>query len=145
MRTIVDVIRAVSGVVETTFGAPPTTKDVTEGFSRPTTYVEPTQMGAQRTGGLRQDSYAIQITHFAPRTRSGYLGLLEAQGRLAAALDGPVFVSERFAVYPTDVTFNLRREDMVLICTFGVDLYQDAPDPDADKEMMKELHMQRKE
>ena len=44
MNTMINVIRAVSGLVEQVFGAPPTTKDITEGFNRPCTYVQPTLM-----------------------------------------------------------------------------------------------------
>ena len=44
MTDIVDVIRAVSELVERVFGAPPITKDITEGFDLPCTYVQPTLM-----------------------------------------------------------------------------------------------------
>ena len=41
MIGLTNCIRAVSAIVETTFGEPPTTKDITEGFDRPCTYVQP--------------------------------------------------------------------------------------------------------
>ena len=61
MTDIVDVIRAVSELVERVFGAPPITKDITEGFDRPCTYVQPTLMQTSLEGGLRHDSYSIEI------------------------------------------------------------------------------------
>lgn len=66
MTDIVDVIRAVSELVERVFGAPPITKDITEGFDRPCTYVQPTLMQTSLEGGLRHDSYSIEIIRFGP-------------------------------------------------------------------------------
>lgn len=68
MTDIVDVIRAVSELVERVFGAPPITKDITEGFDLPCTYVQPTLMQTSLEGGLRHDSYSIEIIRFGPRT-----------------------------------------------------------------------------
>lgn len=71
MNTMINVIRAVSGLVEQVFGAPPTTKDITEGFNRPCTYVQPTLMQTSLEGGLRHDSYSIEIIRLIlPRLRN---------------------------------------------------------------------------
>ena len=44
MITIVDTIRALSALIEMLFGEPPTTKDITEGFTVPCTYIQPNYM-----------------------------------------------------------------------------------------------------
>ena len=66
MTDIVDVIRAVSELVERVFGAPPITKDITEGFDLPCTYVQPTLMQTSLEGGLRHDSYSIDHPVWPP-------------------------------------------------------------------------------
>ena len=115
MTDIVDVIRAVSELVERVFGAPPITKDITEGFDLPCTYVQPTLMQTSLEGGLRHDSYSIEIIRFGPRTRDGWLGLLEAQASLAETLENPIPISSTFFLYPEEVDFDLRRNEMTLI------------------------------
>ena len=87
MITVIDTIRAVSALVEDLFGEPPTTKDVTEGFTRPCTYVQPTLLDTAVEGGLRHDSFTVEIIRFAQRSRKGYLELLAYQEQLTEALE----------------------------------------------------------
>ncbi|MET0016380.1 DUF6838 family protein [Oscillibacter sp.] len=79
MRTIIDVVKTVSGLIETGFGMPPTTKDIREGFSRPCFYVEPYQMRCGIAGDMRDDAFGIRIFYFSKRAETGYLDLLEKQ------------------------------------------------------------------
>ena len=139
MNTMIDVIRAVSGLVEQVFGDPPTTKDITEGFDRPCTYVQPTLMQTSLEGGLRHDRYSIEIIRFGPRTRDGWLDLLEAQASLAETLENPIPISSTFFLYPEEVNFDLRRDEMTLITSFDVDIFQIRTEADATKEFMEEL------
>ena len=143
MNTMIDVIRAVSGLVEQVFGDPPTTKDITEGFDRPCTYVQPTLMQTSLEGGLRHDSYSIEIIRFGPRTRDGWLDLLEAQASLAETLENPIPISSTFFLYPEEVNFDLRRDEMTLITSFDVDIFQIRTEADATKEFMEELTIRK--
>ncbi len=127
MIGLTDCIRAVSALVETTFGEPPTTKDITEGFDRPCTYVQPAVIQSSVEGGMRHDTYEIEIIRFAARTREGYLELLDYQSRLVDVLEKPIPVGDMFLLYPEDVDFSLQREDMLLIATFSVDNLQVLP------------------
>lgn len=145
MITIIDTIRAVSELVEDLFGEPPTTKDVTEGFTRPCTYVQPTILGTAVEGGLRHDSFTVEIIRFAQRTRKGYLELLEYQVKLTEALEHPIPVEESFALYPEEVDFELRRDEMILITSFSAENFQLLPDADADAETMETLNLNGKE
>ena len=143
MTDIVDVIRAGSELGERVFGAPPITKDITEGFDRPCTYVQPTLMQTSLEGGLRHDSYSIEIIRFGPRTRDGWLGLLEAQASLAETLENPIPISSTFFLYPEEVDFDLRRNEMTLITSFDVDIFQIRPEIDVTKEFMEELTIRK--
>lgn len=143
MNTMIDVIRAVSGLVEQVFGDPPTTKDITEGFDRPCTYVQPTLMQTSLEGGLRHDHYSIEIIRFGPRTRDGWLDLLEAQASLAETLENPIPISSTFFLYPEEVNFDLRRDEMTLITSFDVDIFQIRTEADATKEFMEELTIRK--
>lgn len=145
MVTIVETIRAVSDVLETVFGDAPTTKDITRGFDRPCTYLQMTNAETEKTGDARHDTYMFQIIRFAERTDVGYLSLLEDQGKLAEALEKPVVVEEFFFLYPENVSFELRRDEMVLLTSFSVDNFQVLPDEDTGAETMETLNLRRKE
>lgn len=144
MRTIIDVVKAVSGRIETEFGEPPTTKDIREGLLRPCFYVEPYQMRYGTAGDLRDDTFGIRIFYFSQRAQTGYLDLLEKQIALQALLDGPVPISEDFYLYPEDLDFELQREDMALIASFTVENVQLPEDTDAS-EYMENLEINMRE
>lgn len=144
MITIVDTIRALSDLVETLFGEAPTTKDITEGFDRPCTYIQPVDIQSDRTETLRHDVYAMELIRFATRSHQGWAELLHAQELLADALSRPIPVSGSFSIYPQDVSFSLRREDMVLLCSFSLENIQ-ALEADQDKDWMETATLRRKE
>ena len=144
MITIVDNIRALSDLVETLFGEAPTTKDITEGFDRPCTYIQPVDIQSDRTETLRHDVYAMELIRFATRSHQGWAELLHAQEVLAEALSRPIPVSGSFSIYPQDVSFSLRREDMVLLCSFTLENIQ-AIEADQDKDWMETATLRRKE
>ena len=143
MITIVDMVRAVSGVAERVFGAPPTTKDVREGFTRPTTYLTPVAMRTERQGGLRHDSADLELVYFAQRTDRGWIDLLRAQEKLADALCAPIPVTDSFHLLAEEVAFDAVREDMALYCTFSVETYQqlDEADDGGSREAMERLKL----
>ena len=127
MITVVDVIRGLSETVETVFGAPPVTKDLREGFSRPATFITPVDTVPERIGGLRHETVMLEIVRFEHDTRDGWIQLLKDQAALTAALEAPVQVGDSFHILPEDVDFDLDRDTMSLACTFTVELYQDRP------------------
>lgn len=143
MITVTDVIRAVSGVCEDVFGAPPVSKDIREGFDRPCCYVTPVDVRRSRVGKLRQETVELEIVYLAPRTSRGWSGLLRAQADLGAALELPVEVAEDFHILAEDPDFDPVREDMALYCTFSVTYFQErSADPDGGSgETMEQLSM----
>ena len=144
MITIVDTIRALSDLVETLFGEAPTTKDITEGFDRPCTYIQPVGIQSDRTETLRHDVYAMELIRFATRSHQGWTELLHAQEVLAEAFSSPIPVSGSFSIYPQDVSFSLHREDMVLLCSFTLENIQ-AMEADQDKDWMETATLRRKD
>ena len=143
MVTIVETLRAVSNLIERVFDEAPTTKDITKGFTRPCTYLQVTNAETEKTGEARHDTFSFQVIRFAERTDVGYLSLLEDQGKLAEALEKPVVVEE--FLYPEDVSFELRRDEMVLLTSFSVQNFQVLPEEDAGAETMETLNLRRKE
>lgn len=143
MITIVDTIRALSALIETLFGEPPTTKDITEGFTIPCTYIQPNYMETYREGEMQHDTYELEIIRMAEHTKQGYLSLLEWEAKLALALQEPVVVENEFFLYPDEVSFEIEREDMLLRTTLTVETYQLRKEDEAD--MMETLNVSRKD
>ena len=144
MRTIIDVIKAVSGLIETEFGMPPTTKDIREGIPRPCFYVEPYRIHGEKAGDMRDDTFGIRVFYFSQRAQTGYLDLLEKQTVLRDLLDGPVPISEDFYLYPEDLDFERRREGMALVTSFTAEDVQLPEDTDTS-EYMENLEINSRE
>lgn len=142
MITIIDVIRALSGLIETVTGDPPTTKDVTEGFERPCTWIRPLDTQPEAARGLRRDYITLELVYFAARSYSGWAELLRVQEALAAALTVPVEVTPTFFVYPEDLDFSPSREDMTLTIDFDLDNYQLLPPEDGSLPDMEVLELE---
>lgn len=141
--SIIDTIRGLSGLIESLFGEPPTTKDITEGFTRPTTYIQPVYSETAREGELQHDTHELELIRFGERTRAGYLSLLEWEAKLAEALQKPVVVEEQFFLYPDEIEFMLDRADMTLTVTLTVETYQLRKEDEGD--MMETLNVSRKD
>ena len=130
MIGLVEVIAAVSGMIEELFGAPPVTKDRVEGFERPCTYLTPYDAAMVREGAMRHETYYLEIVRFGASTAKGWLQLLHDHSALTAALEQPIRVDEQFHLLPDDVDFDLDRETMTLTVTFGAEMWQEAPEAD---------------
>lgn len=145
MTTATNVIRAVSGLVERIFGEPPTTKDITEGFTRPCTYVHTTGADADKQSGLRHDILHLQIVRFAETNYMGWAELLRFQEELTMALLEPIPVDDMFYLYPEDVSIDLRRDEMAMFADFSVENFQLLPDADAGAPEMENVILTRKD
>lgn len=146
MITVTDVIKAVSGLCEDLFGAPPVTKDLREGFQRPCCYLTPTDIRRERMGGLRRETVELELVRFAEQTHKGWLSLMQAQAALGEVLETPIPVAEAFHLAAEDVDFDAVREDMALYCTFTVEYVQQLPasvteDPEGSADLMKSLQL----
>lgn len=140
MITIVDVIRAYSQRLEEVFGAPPVTKDLIEVRDRPCTVLTPVETGAEPDAGLWHDTFTLQIVFFAPFNNKGYLDLLQARGRMTAAVRRTVELGDAFHLVPEDIDVDLDREEMLMTCQFSVECWQVhdddlTPDPGSDQTM----------
>lgn len=140
MTTIIDTVRGLSEWIETEFEDPPLTKDITEGFDRPCTYIQPVDLSTSREGDLRLDEISFDIIRFAEKSDRGYLELLQYQEKFAELLMQPIPISDSFFLYPEDVEFELRRDDMLLIVSFTVENIQPIEDKD-NSPLMNELDL----
>lgn len=125
MITIVDVVRAFSNRLENLLGAPPVTKDLVEVKDRPCTYLQAEEVTGGVDAGLWHDVFPIQIAYFAPFADRGYLDLLRARQLVSVAMAAPTEVGERFHLLPEDVEITLYRDDMILVCNFTVECWQE--------------------
>lgn len=144
MITIVDTIRAISGLVERVFGEPPTTKDITEGFDRPSSYVQVTKAEAELTNGMLHEEQTFEIIRFGERTDLDYLQMLRDETTLTMALTKPIHVLGDFYIYPDEVESEIRRDEMVLIVTFSIENFQLLLDDEVDADMMETLTLNQK-
>lgn len=124
MITIIDVIRAYSGVVEGLFGKPPTTKDLVEVKDRPCTFLDG-DVHTEIEAGMQHDEFNLTLVYYAPFDDRGYKDMLQVQHRIAKALSAPVEVEEEFHFLPDGVDIDVVRQEMLLICTFTVECWQD--------------------
>lgn len=140
MITIVESMRAISRVLEVVFGHPPTTKDITEGFERPCSYLQLTKADAELAGDMLHEEQTFQIIRFGERTDMGYLQLLREETTLTMALTKPIPVSDHFFLYPENVESDIQRKDMALSVTFSVENFQAVKDDAAEAAaLMEEL------
>lgn len=142
MITEVEIIKALSGLIETITGSPPTTKDITEGFERPCSWIRPLDIQPEAVRGLQRDYLEIEIVYFAPQSWQGWKQLLQVRSALTNALREPVPISDTFAIYPEDLDFVPIRDDMSLTCTFSLENYQLIPptQDEIDRPNMEHLH-----
>ena len=117
-------------MIEGLFGAPPSTKDRVEGIPRPFTRLTPYDETLERVGGLRHETYYLEVVRYGASTAEGWLQLLRDHKALTEALERPTLVTEGFHILPDDIDFDIEREDMTLTVTFAVELYQEAPEDD---------------
>lgn len=143
--TSIETIRAVSDLITSLFDEPPTTKDISEGFTRPCSYVQLAGSSSAREGALRHDTFAVEIIRFGARTDRGWIELLHYREALASALLSPLPVGDGACLFPDDIDFILRRDEMVLITSFTVDLYQELPPEDADAVLMETLTIRKED
>lgn len=133
MISTIDIIRGISEWIEANFGEPPISKDITEGFGRPSTYVDVGDITSGVETGMLHDSMTIEITRFSEFSYRGYLELLEYQKKFTEMLaKGFIPISEHFYIYPSTGDFELDREDMYLSLSFEIEDFQQMAEPDAE-------------
>lgn len=147
MITVIDVIRGISEMIEENFGEPPTTKDITEGFDRPCTYVQPTDLSVSKESLLKWDEMSFQIIRFATSDYAGYLELLRYQAEFSELLINPIEIDETFYIYPENVEFELRRDEMLLIVSFDINNFQviEETEEHGSSELMETLDLDLEE
>lgn len=123
-----DIIKGLSGAVESAFGKPPITKDIREGFERPCTYLDLVDMTIGRESLLEHSEMTFELVYFSNNSHSGFLDLVNAQKKMHELFTNPIRISDFFCVYAEETEFELDRDEMYVVCRFELEVFQKVDD-----------------
>lgn len=129
MLSVIDVIRALSELIETKYPDYPVIDyDVDEGFEKPAYFIEVEDVN---TGWVAADyikeSSTIKIVFFAENRYEGFLELLDIKNSLTVLFDDPLYVTngkEEYYVSLLNTASDIYKADKVLEFTLNADLIQ---------------------
>jgi hypothetical protein len=107
-------------------------RDISEGFSRPSFFIEVVDFNNEDIGGIiRGDTLNIYIYYFNEKREIGYLNLLKTRESLREMLAMPVNVADGFSITASDIVETINKADMSYITNFDVTIYQNRPEANA--------------
>lgn len=144
MLSVIDVIRALSELIETNFpDYPVIDMDITEGFERPGYFIEVEDI---ETNWIANDyireSSNLKIVFFAAERYEGFLDLLDMKNKLMVLFDDPLLVTDgktEYYVSLLNTTSDLYKTDKVLEFALRADLIQKVERKDTTDSYMEEL------
>lgn len=143
MVTVIDVIRELTGTLEAAFPQyRVNTKDLTEGFDRPSYYIDVDEV---RSGKITADYFReaadLTICYFSEELFKGFLDLLEVKAKLQVILDQPLEIEEKCHATFNGVQITVSNTDKALICTCSTEVIQEIERADEEAApMMEELN-----
>lgn len=146
MLSIIDVIRALSELVEENFpDYPVNDRDLEEGFPRPSYFIDiDTVKTDYVTANHVRDVAKIELYFFAEDIYSGFLELLDMKNDLLALLSEPLIITNEDGEIQAHVVFNdvsveISKADKALRCDMESELIQALPEKDIDLPFIEEL------
>lgn len=144
MLSVIDVIRALSELIETKYPAYPVIDmDVTEDFPRPGYFIEVEDV---ETNWIANDyireSSNLKIVFFAAERYEGFLDLLDMKNNLTVLFDDPLYVTDgktEYYVSLLNTMSDLYKTDKVLEFALRADLIQKVERKE-EKPYMEELN-----
>lgn len=144
MLSVIDVIRALSELIETKYpDYPVIDMDVTEDFPRPGYFIEVEDV---ETNWIANDyireSSNLKIVFFAAERYEGFLDLLDMKNNLTVLFDDPLYVTDgktEYYVSLLNTTSDLYKTDKVLEFALRTDLIQKVERKE-EKPYMEELN-----
>lgn len=129
MLTVIDVIRALSELIEVQY---PQFKlvdyDVDEGFEKPAFFIEPEDINTSWIASdYLKESSNLNIVFFAEDRYSGLIDLLDMKNKLTVVFDDPLYITDgktEYHVSLSTTTSDIYKSDKVLTFNIQVDLIQ---------------------
>lgn len=140
MITVIDIIRALTERLEKEFpNYPVTTRDLTEGFDRPSYYIDVEEVrSGQLTSDYVREAADLIIYYFAEDIYKGFLDLLNVKAKLQEILDEPLKVEVGCHAVFSNVNITISNTDKALICTCSTEIIQEV-NREPDLPLMEEL------
>ena len=129
MLTVIDVIRALSELIEVNYpNYPVVDMDVEEDYPRPSYFidVEDVQTSWVASDYLKESSN-LQIVFFAENRYEGFLDLLDMKNNLAVLFDDPLYITDGKTEYYCQLlttASDIFKQDKVLTFNIQADLIQ---------------------
>lgn len=135
MYTVINVIKALSGLIETNFpNYPVHDRDIEEGFVRPSYFIDIEETVAENvTQYLIRESCQLKIYFFAENNYHGFLNLLQMRASLLDLLRMPLPVTDDNNevvghILFTDVSAEVFKADKALECSLSSEWVQQRPE-----------------
>lgn len=138
MITVIDLIRNLTLLLEKKFtGIQVQDRDITEGFDRPSFFIDYLDDKASSMAQYFNDTYEMVIYYFASNRYKGWLELLKVQSKLRYIAQDEYSLDniEEFHFWMEDVNFYVDKKDKVLKMSFRIRLVQEDDRPDLTPEM----------
>lgn len=129
MLTVIDVIRALSELIESKYpDYPIIDMDITEDFERPSYFIDVDDIETSWTANdYIKESSNLKIIFFAAERYEGFLELLDMKNKLTVMFDEPLYVTngqEEYYVSLLNTASDIYKADKVLEFTLRADLIQ---------------------
>ena len=135
MLSVIDIIRALSSLIESNFpDYPVQDRDLEEGFPRPCYFIDINSVVSESlTHKLVKDTADIEIDFLAEDIYRGFLNLLDVKNKLVTLFSEPLALTDEGGNVIAHVVFNdVRTEvikaDKALICNLSTELVQEIED-----------------
>lgn len=146
MLSVIDIIRALSGLIETNFPQYPVNdRDINEDFPRPSYFVDVDNIvGENVTAEFVKESAEINIYFFEEDIYSGFLNLLDMKNELLSLLTEPLPLTDENGKTVAHVVFNdvrveISKADKALRVDMTSELIQGLPPKDEELPWVEEL------
>lgn len=127
MLTVIDIIRALSELIEANFpNYPVNDKDETEGFPRPCYFLDVDNVRTTyETATFFREEVEIELSFFAEEIYAGFLDLLKIKSDLQMLLSQPLKIADGCHVLFSIEKMTLSNADKVLLISMSTDMIQE--------------------
>lgn len=139
MISIVNIINAINTKIENEFGYKPTSKDISEGFDRPSFYCDTDNYKSSNLNtDLREKNLTITIYYFSEEIYNNRIELIGVTERLEKIFLSQLAINEHTA---TISEINAKVVDKILQFSFELSIIEDIEIDETNIENIEELIM----
>lgn len=145
MLSVIDIIRALSELIETKYpNYPVVDMDITEDYPRPSYFIDADDIETSWVANdYIKESSNLKIIFFAAERYEGFLELLDMKNNLTVLFDDPLYVTngkEEYYVSLLNTASDIYKTDKVLEFTLRADLIQKVERKETEQ-YMEELNV----